>query len=475
MSLSNLSDSQNASKIESLLSESDNSVTKTDPIYDSSATEGSISSRPPQNTVIPEGQIPHNIPIVDMSDGDSPVKNDRNPDIVDESELDQEPDSGQNLPKVYHQFLNEVVRFSSRLLLREQDPIECRSLLENEDNLVGLQTLLGNMPPKTMDEVAMLKALRAREKKAKGTEQKTFASVEYTGTKQADTEAGNSSLQRKKQKVHNEGPQTSLNPKGLPASTTLPSLNKQGEANPVPSHADKWWCLFNDFEGAPNTDATSIFDCRFPTENIVEKYFNRKEDRARVNKVGLRSIGKKLQHEGAQTAFLGLCIDQGVGYMEKEMKALSLKNIELTEKLKLYEADIKSVEKLKSDLEACEKRNNELVAEKTTWDEKYSSMKKAYEDVESGRKTLGETNKTLERDIATLTVENKELIAGKGLIIAELEDAKSQVAMQHTARFDKVVSQLKFLYPDLKVDEVGAFKHVVDGKLVDIIVDEDEE
>ncbi|KAJ1387886.1 hypothetical protein SESBI_39584 [Sesbania bispinosa] len=102
-------------------------------------------------------------------------------------------------------------------------------------------------------------------------------------------------------------------------------------------------------------------------------------------------------------------------------------------------------------------------------------MKKAYEEAESGRKTLGENNKTLERNIATLTAENKELIAGKGLIIAELEDAKAQVAMQHTAGFDKAVTQLKFFYPDLKVDEVGAFKHVVDGKLVDIIVDEDEE
>ncbi|KAJ1386648.1 hypothetical protein SESBI_40631 [Sesbania bispinosa] len=305
------------------------------------------------------------------------------------------------------------------------------------------------MPPKTMDEVAMVKALRAREKKAKVTEQKTPASVDCTGTKQVDTEAGNSSLQRKKQKFNNEGPRTSLNTKTLPTSTTQTLVNKQGEPNPLPSNAEKWWCLFNDFEGAPNTDATSIFDRWFPIERIMEKHFNRKEDRARVSK--------------------------GVGYTEKEMKTLSLKNKELTEKLKMAEADIKTVERLKTDLVSCEKRNNELIAEKATWDEKYSNMKKAYEDAETGRKALEEANKTLEGTVTTLTAENKGSVAGKDLIIADLEDAKAKVAMQHAAGFDKAVSQLKFLYLDLKVDEVGAFKHVVDGKLVDIVVDEDEE
>ncbi|KAJ1389502.1 hypothetical protein SESBI_38237 [Sesbania bispinosa] len=102
-------------------------------------------------------------------------------------------------------------------------------------------------------------------------------------------------------------------------------------------------------------------------------------------------------------------------------------------------------------------------------------MKKAYDDAVTAKKSLEEANKTLELTVATLTIENKGLAAEKDSLTADLGDAKAEVAMQHTAGFEKVVSQLKFLYPDLKVDEVGAFKHIVDDKLVDIITDEDEE
>ncbi|KAJ1410851.1 hypothetical protein SESBI_21660 [Sesbania bispinosa] len=407
MSLSNLSDSQNVSKTESLLSERSNSVTETDPIFYSSASENSINSRPPQNIVVSERQISTRIPIVDLSDENSLDVNDENQNAIDEPDPDQEPNPGQNTPKIYHHFLNEVVRYSSSSnflsdedkpaveWLREQEPIECSALLENEDDPAGLQTLLGNMPPKTMDE--------------------------------ADAEAGSSSLQRKKQKINDEGLQTALNPKTLLASTTQTLTNKQTDTNPVLTSVDKWWCLFNDFDGAPNSDATSIFDRRFPIESIVEKHLNRKEDRARVNKVGLRNVGRP---HGKRTEI-----------------SLSLKNKELTEKLKLAEADMKKAEKLKTDLVSCEKKNNELIVEKATWDEKYSKMEKAYQDAETGKKALEEANKSLERTVTTLTAENNELVAWKDLIITDLEDAKAQVAMQHAAGFEKVVSQLQIPIP----------------------------
>ncbi|KAJ1375620.1 hypothetical protein SESBI_50809 [Sesbania bispinosa] len=91
------------------------------------------------------------------------------------------------------------------------------------------------------------------------------------------------------------------------------------------------------------------------------------------------------------------------------------------------------------------------------------------------KKTLEEANKTLETSVTTLTAENKDMITEKDSLVAELGDTKAKVSMQQTARFEKVVSQLKFLYPDLKVDEIGPFKHIIDDKLVDIVVDEDEE
>ncbi|KAJ1407470.1 hypothetical protein SESBI_24277 [Sesbania bispinosa] len=132
-----------------------------------------------------------------------------------------------------------------------QNLIDCVLLLENEDDLAGLLELLGTMPPKPqvtkpMDDVAMLKALRARDKKAK------------TGEKR---ERGSSA-----------------------------SLECPGNAA--------------DMHGTPNTEVGSIFHRRFPIENIVKRHLNRKEDRARVNKVGLRNVGKKLQSAGAQWLFL---------------------------------------------------------------------------------------------------------------------------------------------------------------------------
>ncbi|KAJ1428972.1 hypothetical protein SESBI_08693 [Sesbania bispinosa] len=267
------------------------------------------------------------------------------------------------------------------------------------------------MPPKsqttkTMDEVPMLKALRAKEKKAKATEKNTASSVECLGT----------------------GP-------------------VQGAAS----------------------DVGSILDRRFPVGQIVEKHLNRKEDRTRVHKVEMKNIGKKLQSSGAQMAFFGLCVDQYVRSAEKEVKNLLLENKELTEKLKNVEGDMKTVERLKTNLKASEMKNTELLAEKSTWDEKFADLEKKSGDLLKKNDDLVVENKNLGNKLSTLTTEKETLVTEKDSLIAELEDTKAQVAMQHTAGFEKVVSQLEFLYPDLKVDEVGAFKHIVDGKLVDIV------
>ncbi|KAJ1393940.1 hypothetical protein SESBI_34619 [Sesbania bispinosa] len=287
--------------------------------------------------------------------------------------------------------------------LREQKNVDCCALLKNEDNPVELQTLLGSMPPKsqttkTMDEVTMLKALRAKEKKAKATEKNTASSVECLGTGPVQGDGGN--------------PSAIQNTTGNP----LP--------NPTSGSSEKWWALFNDFEGG-TSDVGSIFDRRFPIDQIIEKHLNQKEDRTRVQKVGMRNIGKKLQSSGAQMAFFDLYVDQYVGSAEKELKNLILKNKELTEKIKNVEGDMKTVERLKTDLKAIETKNTELLAEKNTWDEKFAD--------------LGKKIGYLQKNNDDLVAENKNL------------------GSKHTAGFDKAVTQLQFLYPDLKVDEVGAF------------------
>ncbi|KAJ1384908.1 hypothetical protein SESBI_42120 [Sesbania bispinosa] len=362
--------------------------------------------------------------------------------------------------------------------LREQKNVDCCALLENEDNPAELQTLLGSMPPKsqttkTMDEVAMLKALRAKEKKAKATEKNTASSVECLGTGSVQGDGGNPSTQRKKQKIDDGS-----NPGGASSKTPPSGSIQNTTGNPLPNptfgSSEKWWALFNDFEGG-TSDVGSIFDRRFPVDQIVEKHLNRKEDRTRVQKARMRNIGKKLQSSGAQMAFFGLCVDQYVGSAEKELKNLILKNKELTEKLKNVEGDMKTVERLKTDLKASETKNTELLAEKSTWDEKFADLGKKIGYLQKNNDDLVAENKNLGSKVSTLTTEKETLVAEKDSLLVELEDTRAQVAMQHTVGFDKVVTQLQFLYPDLIVDEVGAFKHVVDGKLMDIVVDEDEE
>ncbi|KAJ1400803.1 carboxy-terminal lantibiotic dehydratase [Sesbania bispinosa] len=302
-----------------------------------------------------------------------------------------------------------------------------------------------------MDDAVMLKALWARERKVK-------AAAATTSVVNLVDEGVNAGAQN--QII--PPPNNSQNPSSVAA------------ANPILGSSDKWWSLFNDFEGA-TSEVGSIFYCQFPIDHIVEEHLNRKEDRARVHKVGTKNIGKKLQSFGAQMAFFGLCVDQYVGSAEKELKNLLLKNKELTEKLKNAEGDIRTVERLKTDLQASEKKNTDLLAEKSTWEEKFSDLEKKNEELKKKGDDLLVENKNLSTKVSTLTTEKESLIAEKDSLTSEVEDVKAQVAMQHMAGFDKAVSQIKFSFPDRKVDEVGAFKHLVDGKLVDIILDEDEE
>ncbi|KAJ1406532.1 hypothetical protein SESBI_25076 [Sesbania bispinosa] len=334
------------------------------------------------------------------------------------------------------------------------------------------------MPPKsqttkTMDEVEMIKALRARERKTKAAEKRSALSVECLGTGQAQGDGGKTSPQRKKQKVNDDSNPGGVNSKPPPSSTTQ-NTTSNALPNPLSGSSEKWWTLFNDFEGA-SSDVGSIFYRRFPIDQIVEKHLNRKEDRTRVHKAGMKNIGKKIQSAGSQMAFFGLCVDQYVGSAEKELKNLLVKNKELTEKLKNVEGDIKTVERLKADLQASEKKSTDLLVEKSTWNEKFSNLEKKNGDLQEKYDELLVESKNLGNKVSTLTTEKKDLAAEKEMLTAELEDTKAQVAMHHTAGFEKAVSQLQFLYPDLKVDKVGAFKHIVDGKLVDIVIDEDEE
>ncbi|KAJ1380118.1 hypothetical protein SESBI_46297 [Sesbania bispinosa] len=74
-----------------------------------------------------------------------------------------------------------------------------------------------------------------------------------------------------------------------------------------------------------------------------------------------------------------------------------------------------------------------------------------------------------------LSEKTKLLEAAEEKLVAEQkgrkEDAnhlKAEITFQYEQGFEKAVDQVKFLHPEINVDEVGAFKEIRDGKLVDI-------
>ncbi|KAJ1398186.1 hypothetical protein SESBI_31301 [Sesbania bispinosa] len=55
----------------------------------------------------------------------------------------------------------------------------------------------------------------------------------------------------------------------------------------------------------------------------------------------------------------------------------------------------------------------------------------------------------------------------------ETNNLKAEITFQYEQSFEKAVDQVKFLHPVIVIDEVGAFKEIRDGKLVDIPDDEE--
>ncbi|KAJ1437304.1 hypothetical protein SESBI_03631 [Sesbania bispinosa] len=108
--------------------------------------------------------------------------------------------------------------------------------------------------------------------------------------------------------LNQTGAHTSSGTQGQAASSSLPPLG------------DKWWTLFNNFEGPEGSEVNSIFDHRINVERVVSREFNKKEDMTRVNKVRMRNVGKHLMTMGMQTAFFGYCFDNGMNSSEKELK-----------------------------------------------------------------------------------------------------------------------------------------------------------
>ncbi|KAJ1379052.1 LFI-1 protein [Sesbania bispinosa] len=319
-----------------------------------------------------------------------------------ESDLDSDLKENRNTP-VYQTFLTEVYTFNSIYttpasitkfrrrvpefdyedlsfdekidvaFLRNSAPLDCGFLLENEDLPDRLRQILDKMPPKATvpRTVVNEKAMRRWLKEAGGEPdgQNTGGNVNQSAV---------SSGVKSRSLIFKAriSPSRQLLRPGQAGSSSLPRLG------------DKWWTLFNNFEGAEGSEVNSIFDHRFNVERVVSWEFNKKEDRTRVNKVGMRNVGKHLMTMGAQTAFLGYCFDSGMSSADKELKECARRIEELIEKLKALESSAQTINSLEKSLSEYNNKltsaeNDKKVAEndKKTAETKYKDLNTKYSDV----------------------------------------------------------------------------------------------
>ncbi|KAJ1389810.1 hypothetical protein SESBI_37930 [Sesbania bispinosa] len=97
-------------------------------------------------------------------------------------------------------------------------------------------------------------------------------------------------------------------------------------------------------------------------------------------------------------------------------------------------------------------------------------MRKTIEDTKKGKE---KSDLLVEQLTKSLKIAEDNLMSETTAHKTDLDRLKAEIAFQYEEGFDKAIGQVKFLYPDLSVDTVGAFKEIRDGKIVDIPDDEE--
>ncbi|KAJ1396343.1 hypothetical protein SESBI_32650 [Sesbania bispinosa] len=87
--------------------------------------------------------------------------------------------------------------------------------------------------------------------------------------------------------------------------------------------------------------------------------------------------------------------------------------------------------------------------------------------IPTGQVLIAEVKKAKEviSELESLREDFRKLSLEKEKAVGDLADLKKE---KYEKGFEKAVDQVKFLHPEINVAEVGAFKEIRDGKLVDI-------
>ncbi|KAJ1440012.1 hypothetical protein SESBI_02243 [Sesbania bispinosa] len=365
--------------------------------------------------------------------------------------------------------------------LRNSAPLDCGFLLENEDLPDRLRQILDKMPPKATVPRTLVneKAMRRWLKEAGGEPDGQGAGA--TSHPQPDV---STSERRKKQRLDTQGEQQSKlkTKQDDPTTTTIPNQSTQQPIttpNPVLTQTGAY--PSSRAQGPEGSAMNSIFDRRFDVERIVYREFSKKEDRTRVNKVGMRNVGKHLMTMGVQAAFLGHCFDSGMNSANKELKDRALKIKELTAKLQALESSAQTISSLKQSISEYENKLTSAENAKKIVEDEKKTAKKKYDDLNTQYLDVTTEQSQLKKDLAAAISEKNKacedvllMSEQKGQLEADLKALQAEIAIQHARGFRKAIEQVKVLNPVVNVEGVGVFKKIVNGKIVDESEDEDE-
>ncbi|KAJ1400257.1 hypothetical protein SESBI_29641 [Sesbania bispinosa] len=255
--------------------------------------------------------------------------------------------------------------------------------------------------------------------------------------------------------------------KTMPATDTAPSTELIPCSSTHPSSGTtivpQWWQWFQGYEGKPGTEVTSIFDRRFSSEQVIKDHLCKPDDRIRIGKVGLINTTKMVQTFCAQGAFLGHALETGVGMLEKEIKDKHQKMNDLASELAREKKANEDLRKVGDDLKSLRDKFESLSLEKEKIEADFNSLKKAKDDVDLVKNQQVESLRLAEEALAKEKEDHQR----------DIHNLKIEIAFQYEQGFDKAVEQVKFLYPDLKLEEVGAYKVLEDGKLVEPLEDDE--
>ncbi|KAJ1418039.1 hypothetical protein SESBI_16161 [Sesbania bispinosa] len=335
--------------------------------------------------------------------------------------------------------------------------VDCNVLIEKEGDAGPLQPYIVKMSSNkegfipTMDAKAM-RAFSRTNKRKQGSQ--TSGPVLVTETEHEVSSSNISDKLVNKKTCASRGQSSTPIPPS--PNTEIPQSLPEGQALLVTPGIPKWWHWFQGFEGKPGSEVTSVFDRRLPTRQLVRSHFCKADDFVRIQKVGMLNTAKMVQIFTTQTAFLGHALETGIGLLEKELK-------EKTHKLKDQEAEGKKAKEVLSELESLRENFRKLSLEKEKMGGELADLRS--EKVKSDD-LLAEKTKLL------AAAEEKILAEQKGRK-EETDNLKAEISFQYEQGFEKAVDQVKFLHPEIVIDEVGAFKEIRDGKLVDIPDDEE--